>query len=211
MNQKVQNLMKEYVSKIINAPLNLTSHKDLEIAYQLLAVDSIKPIKASDIGEVFLDVGTGGGVPGVFLRMIFDVQGVLVDSSKKKISYVERICRELKIDRLEFIGERVENLRSYREKFDAVTAKAVAELRILLELTAPFAKVGGKLLLYKGPRWKEEYKVSENAMIQLGISLDEVREYEILNKKRFLLVFGKKFPAPEKYPRKYSQIIKKPL
>ena len=131
MNRNKELLIKNYVNKIVSSPLNLTAYKDFELAYQLLAVDSIKPIKPEDIKELFLDVGTGGGVPGVFLRLFFDVPGVLVDSSKKKINYVKKLCRELGIDKLEFINERIEKLKAYRGKFEVVTAKAVAELRIL--------------------------------------------------------------------------------
>ncbi|MBO8160317.1 MAG: 16S rRNA (guanine(527)-N(7))-methyltransferase RsmG [Thermosipho sp. (in: Bacteria)] len=206
-----EEIIKQYISEIVNAPFNLTAYKDFHLAYHFLALDSIVPLKKDELGNNFLDVGTGGGVPGVFIRIYFDICGTLIDATKKKIVYVKNVCNKLGIDNLNFIHGRIEEQSSLKGLFDSVFAKAVAELRIVLELTAPFAKKGGKIFLYKGINYKEELTLAENAINFLGVKLVDVREYAILDKKRYLLIFEKIEETPEKYPRKYSRILKNPL
>jgi len=204
-------ILKKYIFEIVNAPLNLTAFKDLDLAYNFLVVDSLKPLREEEIGNNFLDVGTGGGVPGVFISVYYDLKGTLIDSSLKKIVYVEKICKKLGIKKLNFIHGRVEEKKDLKEKFDSVFAKAVAELRILLELTVPFAKKNGKIFLYKGINYMKELKNAQNAIQRLNVKLLDVREYEILDRKRFLLVFEKYDYTEKIYPRKFSKIIKNPL
>jgi 16S rRNA (guanine527-N7)-methyltransferase len=204
-------VLKQYVFEIVNAPLNLTAFKDINLAYNYLAIDSLKPLKKEEIGDNFLDVGTGGGVPGVFISVYFDIKGTLIDSSYKKIAYVEKICKKLGIKNINFVYGRIEEKKDFKEKFDSVFAKAVAELRIILELTVPFAKKSGKIFLYKGVNYNEELKNAQNAIQKLNVKLLDVREYEILDKKRVLLVFEKYEYTEDIYPRKFSKIIKNPL
>ena len=177
-----------------------------------MALDSLKPLKIDDLGNKFLDVGTGGGVPGVFIAISFDnINGLLVDSSRKKIEFVKSTCKKLNINNVDFLNRRIEEQKQLIEEFDSVLSRAVAELRIILELTVPFAKVGGKILLYKGKEYKKELEQAKNAINVLNIELSEIREYKILDKERVLLVFKKVSSTNPKFPRKYNQIIKKPL
>ncbi|MDK2885675.1 MAG: rRNA (guanine527-N7)-methyltransferase [Thermosipho sp. (in: thermotogales)] len=206
-----EEILKKYVFELVNAPLNLTAFKDLNLAYEFLVNDSIKPLKKNEIGDNFLDVGTGGGVPGVFISVYFDKNGTLIDSSLKKISYVEKLCVKLGIKNLKFVHGRIEEKKELIEQFDSVFAKAVAELRILLELTVPFSKKGGKIFLYKGINYKEELESAQNAIKELKIKLLDVRNYKILDRERFLLIFEKLEHTDSKYPRKFSKIIKNPL
>ncbi|SHH16750.1 16S rRNA (guanine(527)-N(7))-methyltransferase RsmG [Thermosipho atlanticus] len=204
-------IIKNYVLEIINAPFNLTAFKDFELAYNFLAIDSLKPLKKEEIGENFLDVGTGGGVPGVFINIFYDVEGTLIDSSLKKINYVKTICEKLGLNKLKFVHGRIEEQSTFKEKFDSVFSRAVAELRVVLELTVPFAKKHGKIFLYKGINYKQELENAKKAIEILKLKLIDIREYNILEKKRYLLVFEKQDITPPKYPRRYSKISKFPL
>ncbi|MFN3692230.1 MAG: RsmG family class I SAM-dependent methyltransferase, partial [Fervidobacterium sp.] len=92
---KKKNLVERYIKELISSPLNLTGYKDFNEAYHYLYLDSILGVKAEDLGKVFLDVGTGGGVPGAFLSIEFGVNGFLIDSICKKVEYVKKIISEL--------------------------------------------------------------------------------------------------------------------
>ncbi len=207
-------LAKSYIEKLVTSPLNLVGYKDIDEAISYLYLDSILPVRKEDLGDLFLDVGTGGGVPGVFLAIEFNVNGVLIDSICKKIDYISNLCRDLKIANVEFICTRAEELKGigeYREKFDCATSRAVSKIATVLELTAPYVKLGGKVLIYKGPGYNEELGQSVNAMKELGVKLKEVRNYTIKGKDRYLLVFEKIAPTPEKYPRRIGIPEKRPI
>lgn len=207
-------LVRNYIEKLISSPLNLVGYKDIDEAISYLYFDSVLPVKKEDLGDLFLDVGTGGGVPGVFLSIEFGVNGILIDSICKKIDYVSKVCENLGLKNVKFICTRAEELKDigeYREKFDCATSRAVSKIATVLELTAPYVKLGGKVLIYKGPGYNEELGQSVNAMKELGVKLKEVRNYTIKGKDRYLLVFEKIAPTPEKYPRRTGIPEKRPL
>lgn len=207
-------LVKSYIEKLITSPLNLVGYKDTDEALHYLYFDSVLPVKKEDLGNIFLDVGTGGGIPGVFLSIEFGVNGILIDSVCKKIDYISKICESLEIDKIEFICTRAEELKDigeYREKFDCATSRAVSKIATVLELTVPYVKLGGKVLIYKGPGYNEELGQSVNAMKELGVKLKEVRNYNIKSKDRYLLVFEKIAQTPEKYPRRTGIPEKRPI
>lgn len=115
------------------------------------------------------------------------------------------------MNNLEFLNARIEEKKDLIEKFDSVFSRAVAELRVILELTVPFSKVGGKIFLYKGKNYKEELDNAQNAIKELNVKLREIREYNILEKERVLLVFEKAKENDPKYPRRFNKILKQPL
>jgi len=207
-------IVKKYIEELINAPINLVGYKDFEEAYHYLYKDSVFAVKREDLGEKFLDVGTGGGIPGVFLAVEYDVSGLLIDSICKKIEYAKELCERLRIENLDFLCIRAEELKNngdYREYFDSAASRAVSKIATVLELTAPYVRIGGRILLYKGPGYNEELRQSVVAMKELGVKLLEIREYSIRGKDRFLLVFEKFAPTPEKYPRKVGVPEKRPI
>lgn len=207
-------LARKYIEQLLVSPVNLTGYKDLDEAMHYLYFDSVLPVRKEDLGNLFLDVGTGGGVPGVFLSIEFDVNGILIDSICKKIDYVNKICDALKIDKIKLICARAEELKDigeYREIFDSATSRAVSKISTVLELTAPYIKIGGKILIYKGPGYNEELGQSVNAMKELGVKLKEIRNYSIKGKDRYLIVFEKVSKTPEKYPRKTGIPEKRPI
>jgi 16S rRNA (guanine527-N7)-methyltransferase len=207
-------IVKKYIEKIINAPLNLVGYRDFEEAFAYLYSDSGLPVKVDDLGESFIDIGSGGGVPGVLLSIEFGKRALLIDSICKKIDFVAQTCSELGIDTVETMCIRAEELRNagdYFEKFDAATARAVSKIPTVLELTAPYVRIGGKILLYKSPGYNEELTHSINAMKELGVKLSEIRNYSIRGKNRYLLVFEKTHPTSRKYPRKTGIPEKNPI
>ncbi|HCI29476.1 MAG TPA: 16S rRNA (guanine(527)-N(7))-methyltransferase RsmG [Fervidobacterium sp.] len=207
-------IVKKYIERIVNAPMNLVGYKDVEEAFAYLYSDSVLPIKDEDLGELFLDVGSGGGVPGVFLSIEFDKRALLIDSICKKIDFVKKTCTELGINSVEAMCTRAEELKDvgdYFERFDAATARAVSKVPTVLELAAPYVRIGGKILLYKGPGYNEELGRSISAMKELGVKLFETRTYSIHGKSRYLIVFEKVSPTPKKYPRKSGIPEKKPI
>lgn len=207
-------LVRNYIEKLISSPLNLVGYRDIDEAISYLYFDSVLPVKKEDLGNLFLDVGTGGGVPGVFLSIEFGVNGILIDSICKKIDYISKVCENLGLENVKFICTRAEELKDigeYREKFDCATSRAVSKVATVLELTAPYVKLDGKILIYKGPGYNEELGQSVNAMKELGVKLKEVRNYTIKGKDRYLLVFEKIAPTPEKYPRRTGIPEKRPI
>ncbi|MEJ5229820.1 MAG: 16S rRNA (guanine(527)-N(7))-methyltransferase RsmG [Pseudothermotoga sp.] len=200
-----------YLEYLVTAPMNLTSVKEYHEALHKHIADVLIPVQSLQ-GEI-LDIGTGGGVPGVVLAIAFCVNVTLVESVRKKVLWLQDILQKLQIENTRVICSRAEDLpRQLKESFDVVTARAVAQMRILLELCAPFCKIGGRLLLYKGPNWEEEYAVSRNAMQILGVRLQDVVEYSLkTGEKRIFLVFNKVEKTPEIFPRKAGTILKKPL
>lgn len=204
-------LIVEYLLLLLEAPMNLSGIRDFEEAVHKHVVDVLSPIET--LQGNLLDVGTGGGIVGVVLSIVHPVKAVLVDSSKKKTNWLKSAVEKLDLKNIEVICSRVESLeKDYREKFDHVTARAVAPLRILLELCVPFCRVEGSLLLYKGPNWIEEMKDAENALKILKVQLEEKIEYELFTgEKRVLLKLRKLEPTDPIYPRETKKIIKRPL
>lgn len=203
--------LSRYINFLINAPLNLTSIKDFDQAVHKHVIDVLLPLTTLS-GEV-LDVGTGGGIPGLVYAIVFPVKVMLVDSTRKKIAWLENIIKELRITNAEVLCSRVEELgNNMRERFDILAARALAELRITTELCAAFCKVDGRLLFYKGPKWQQEYKEAERTLRVLGLELEKVEEYSLrTGEQRVLLIFRKLKKTDESFPRRMSEILKKPL
>lgn len=153
-------------------------------------------------GATVLDVGSGAGFPAVPLKIIRpDLKMTLLDSLNKRIVFLRSLIEKLDLKDVEAVHLRAEEgAKVYREKFDAVIARAVAPLPTLLEYTLPFVKVGGVFVAYKGEA-SEELSASQNALRILGGKLKEKREFLLDGDRRSVLVFEKTTKTPEKYPR----------
>ncbi|AEH51754.1 methyltransferase GidB [Pseudothermotoga thermarum DSM 5069] len=211
LSQDTLQTIDKYLRLLLEAPLNLTSIDDYNEAVHKHVADVLLPIKS--LTGNLLDVGTGAGIPGLILVIVFPIKATLLDSSKKKIFWLNDTIKKLNLSNINTVATRAEDYaKQAREKFDVVTARAVAEVRILLELCAAFAKVGGLLYFYKGPNWKEEYKACVNIERILNVRLKEVIDYQLATgEKRSLIIFEKVGPTDPKFPRRYNQILKKPL
>ena len=153
-----------------NKKMNLTAIVDKEEMISKHIYDSLLISKAFDFkNKKVLDVGSGGGFPGIPLAMLYPTSHfVLVDSTLKKVKYLDQVCKELNLTNVEVKCARVEELNE-KEKYDVVIARALAELRIYLELVTYLAKVNGNIIALKGKNASEELKDADNAIKKLNL------------------------------------------
>ena len=199
-----------------NQKMNLTAITDeKEIIYKHF-IDSISINKYIKEANNIMDVGTGAGFPGIPLKLLNkDINFVLVDSLNKRIKFLEEVKKQLKIEKLELIHSRVEDLaknKIYREKIDVVVSRAVANLSILLEYMLPFVKKDGICICMKGPNVEEEIEKANNALETLGGKIEIIEHIKLLGElERNILIIRKVKETPTKYPRKAGIPAKQPL
>lgn len=199
-----------------NQKMNLTAITDeKEIIYKHF-IDSISINKYIKEANNVMDIGTGAGFPGIPLKLLNkDINFVLVDSLNKRISFLEEIKKELKLEKIELIHTRVEDLaknEEYREKIDIVVSRAVANLSTLLEYMLPFVKIGGMCICMKGPNIEEEIEKSKNALEVLGGKIENIEKLILPgNLERNIIIVKKVKKTLEKYPRKAGIPAKQPL
>ena len=205
---KYKDLLIEY-----NKKFNLTAIKSDEEIYLKHFYDSLTLIKAYSLnGNLkLLDIGTGAGFPGIVLKIFYpDLELTLLDSNHKKIAFLEVVIKELNLKNVTCINSRAENLpETYREYFDIVTSRAVAHLRILLELSIPYLKVGGHLIAMKGLS-EEEIKESAKILEKLDSTIVDTIKFNlpIEGSNRSLVIVQKNKKTKEIYPRSYDKIMK---
>ena len=195
-----------------NDVMNLTAiTEETQVAW-LHLLDSLTVTKAAELKGKLIDVGCGAGFPGVPLAVACpDLDVTLLDSLGKRVHWLEEILPTLGI-RANCITARAEEaVAERREQFDFATSRAVARLNILLELTAPYVKVGGAVLAMKGAAAREELAECKNAMIKLGLKLEEIKEFSIDGASHAVIVLRKVSPTPKAYPRRYAKIKQSPL
>ena len=197
-----------------NEKFNLTAITKKDEIEEKHFLDSIELLKFFDIkGKTLLDVGSGAGFPGIPLAIAEPTAKVtLLEANGKKHSFLIEAVKELKLTNVEVIKGRAEELNK-REHFDVVTARAVKELNILLEICFHFVKVGGCFIAYKGPGVTEEIEHAKRALKALGAEEVEKVSYNLpksQNPRVFLKIF-KKNATSKKYPRRYGEIVNHPL
>ena len=207
------NLLREWNEKI-----NLTAILDDEGIALKHFLDCLLVGKYADFkaGQKIIDVGTGAGFPGLVLAAAFpQVQVTLLDSTGKKLKAVEDIAEKMGVTNVEIIHMRAEDAGKkpeLREQYDFATARAVAELRVLLEYTLPFVKVGGAFLSLKGASAIDEIDGATASFKTLGGKIQEVNEFSLPGGDKRAIINVKKIShIPPKYPRVSAQIAKKPL
>lgn len=202
--------------QIWNEKLNLTTIIQKEDVYEKHFYDCLTLAFANELeGKTLCDVGAGAGFPSIPLKIAFPSLHVTVlDSMNKRMEFVKMVIDELKLDKIDVVVARAEDYgKKNREKFDYVTARAVSRLNVLMELSSPLVKVGGKFIALKGPLAKEEASECDNACKEL--KLDLINKQKIILPmsfgKRYNLIYQKLDYTPEKYPREYNKMKKKPL
>ena len=163
-----------------------------------------------------IDVGTGAGFPGLVLAVLNPNKNfVLLDSLNKRVDFLNIVISELQLENVETYHGRAETFgkkEAFRNQFDFVISRAVAELPILMEYCIPFTKKGGYFVSYKGKRQEEEIVLAKNAFSELGASFEYSREYSLKDgEKRYLLFIKNNELTNNKYPRKEGKPKKKPL
>lgn len=196
-----------------NKVMNLTAITEPEKVARLHLLDSLTLLKAADLcHKKIIDVGCGAGFPGVPVKIACpEAQLTLLDSLGKRMAWLEQILPALGVEAQCITARAEEAVATSREQYDIATSRAVARLNILLELTAPFVKVGGLVLAMKGAAATEELSEAKNAIRQLGLKLEKTVLFPIEDTAHSVIVFRKIAPTPAKYPRRYAKIKQTPL
>ena len=182
----------------------------------LSVVDAL-PSEALYSNATLLDVGSGAGLPGVPLKIIFpDLNVTLLEVTQKKALFLEQVVADLGLPGLDVRTGRAEDLArdpDLREAFDTVVARAVAKLNVLVELMAGFCKVGGVVIAQKSSAPDAEIRLASKAIKTMGVEVGEVREVDFAGSEgpRSLVVLRKAHPTPMEYPRRPGIPFKRPL
>lgn len=196
-----------------NEVMNLTGITDDDAVAKLHLLDSLTVLSAVDLrGKTIIDVGCGAGFPGVPLAIACPEASVtLLDSLGKRMKWLESVLPELGV-KAECVTARAEEaVATRRESYDFATSRAVARLNILLELTAPYVRVGGAVLAMKGAAAQEELAECAGAIKKLGLKLEDVKTYPIDGTHHALILLRKVAPTPKQYPRRFAKIKQAPL
>ncbi|MBR0413812.1 MAG: 16S rRNA (guanine(527)-N(7))-methyltransferase RsmG [Clostridia bacterium] len=200
-----------------NKVVNLTAITDPEGVAVKHLLDSLLVFRYVDFaqGAKVIDVGCGAGFPSMpMLIARNDLQMTFLDSTGKKLAFIEDCLTELNLEAAVLHARAEEQAKKNvsRETYDFAVARAVANLRSLCELTLPFVKVGGCFAALKGKEGKEEWEQAQNAIAQLGGKTENVFAYTLPDaSERNLILIKKISQTPTKYPRASTAIIKKPL
>ncbi|MBE6159200.1 MAG: 16S rRNA (guanine(527)-N(7))-methyltransferase RsmG [Firmicutes bacterium] len=198
-----------------NKHTNLTRIIDENDIYLKHFYDSLTIVKYIDLSNknTLLDIGTGAGFPGMVLKIVYpNLEVTLLDSNNKKITFLKQLSEKLNIKVNAIQARSEEYIKEKREYFDVVTSRAMANLRVLLELSIPYVKVNGNFIAMKANA-SEELKEANNTHEKLGAKLSSINEFELIkeNSKRTIIVYDKISNTDTKYPRKYDIIIKKAI
>jgi len=166
-----------------------------------------------------IDVGTGGGLPGVPLAISCPTLTVtLLEATEKKVRFLHHVREHLRLQNLALIHGRAEEKgksAANREAFDFAVARAVADLPVVAEYCAPLVQVGGKILAMKAQLSDEELARGVTASRELGLVVREVSKVkyraDLPQKERRLVVFEKVFATPQNFPRRVGLAKKRPL
>lgn len=199
-----------------NKVMNLTGITEKEQVYLKHFYDSLTICKAINLNkeETLCDIGTGAGFPGLVLKICFPhLHVTLVDSLQKRLSFLDAVIKELELKDIKTVHARAEEYAvKVREKYDVVTARAVANINILLEYCIPLIKSGKYFIAMKG-NIEQEFQSVTDCLIKLKAKIIKIEEFLLPIEKsiRNIIVFSKLGNTENKYPRKYNEIKKKPL
>ena len=196
-----------------NKVMNLTAITEPTAVAKLHLLDSLSLLTLENLaGKKVIDVGCGAGFPGVPVKIACpEMKLTLLDSLGKRMNWLETVLPTLGVDAECVTARAEEAVQSRRESYDYATSRAVARLNILLELTAPYVKVGGKVLAMKGTAAMEELEEAKNAIRRLGLKLEKVAEFPVDGTAHTVIVLKKVAPTPPQYPRRYAKIKQAPL
>ena len=202
-----------------NEKINLTAITDKDEVYLKHFYDSIAPILQGLIENQpirLLDIGAGAGFPSLPMKILFpELDVTIIDSLNKRINFLHLLAEELGLSGVHFYHGRAEDFaqdKAFRAQFDIVTARAVARMQVLSELTIPYLKVGGQLLALKASNAPEELEEAKNALNLLFSKVEDNLQYELPNgDPRYITLVEKKKETPNKYPRKAGMPNKRPL
>lgn len=213
------NMFNTYYEELVmkNKVMNLTAITDYEDVVRKHFIDSLMISRNVDMNAIstVCDIGTGAGFPGIPLKITYPhIHITLVDSVNKRIQFLSEIVDKLDLTDVELVHSRTEDLArntKYREKFDLVTARAVAALNVLSEYCLPYVKTGGHFAAYKSGNIEQELKEATNAIKILGGEEEKVDVFDFYDMKRSIVLIKKVKKTSMEYPRKAGIPSKKPL
>ena len=203
----------KYAAMLIekNRVLNLTAIEDPAVIAERHFADSLMLFKSTVRDGKMIDIGCGGGFPGIPVKLYADMLGidlklVMLDATAKKIAFVAEVIKALELKNVKAIAGRAEEeiKKLGRESFDLASARAVSDMRIIAELALPYLKVGGKFFAWKTEKASDEVKAAEETVRLLGGEYGERIPYGSF----YVLETEKIKPTPPKFPRRYAQIVK---
>ena len=211
------NQLEKYYEMIVeyNKVMNLTGITEKDEVYLKHFYDSLTISKIIDLNneETLCDVGTGAGFPGIVLKIFYpDLKITLVDSLNKRINFLDNVIKELKLEKIETVHARMEEYsKNNIEKFDVVTARAVAQMNFLLEVSVPMLKIGKYFIAMKGNVENElDYG---NALTKLSSTQTNIIKFKLPYEEsnRTLIKIIKNQSTSKSFPRKYVEIKRNPL
>ncbi|MBM7552198.1 16S rRNA (guanine(527)-N(7))-methyltransferase RsmG [Thalassobacillus pellis] len=221
LTDKQQEQFRHYFEILVewNEKMNLTAITDEEGVYLKHFYDSITAAFYHDFSEpiTICDVGAGAGFPSLPLKIVFpELKVTIVDSLKKRITFLNHLAHELELDDVAFYHDRAESFGKnvkFRENYDLVMARAVARMSVLSELCLPLVKKGGLFLAMKGPNLSEELEDAKPAIQTVGGDVKQVYTFELPeeNSERNIAIIEKRRKTPKKYPRKAGVPNKSPI
>ena len=215
LSEDVQTALCAFGAAVVeqNKVMNLTAITEPEQVAKLHLLDSLSLLTLEDLrGKRMIDVGCGAGFPGVPVKIACpEVKLTLLDSLGKRMQWLETVLPALGVEAECITARAEEAVADRRESYDVATSRAVARLNILLELTAPYVKVGGKVLAMKGTAAQEELAEAKNAIARLGLRVEQVVQFPVDGTAHTVIVLRKVSPTPPRYPRRYAKIKQSPL
>lgn len=201
-----------------NQVMNITAITTVDKIIPLHYADSVKAAERIPKNAYVADIGCGGGFPILPLAIVRpDLNIVGIDSTAKKVRYVNAVAEELKLSATAVAGRAEDsNMQDeYREIFDVVVSRAVARLNVLDELCLPYVKLGGRFIAMKGAAGREEYNEADTGITKLGGKAENITEYDLYTdtnqEKRVMIEIQKISKTPKEFPRSFGSIKKKPL
>ncbi len=222
LDQSCLPLLGSYAELLATYPLaNVIGAKEIEHIILDHLLDSLSCLTVDQMAraESMVDVGTGGGLPGVPLAIARpELSVTLLEATERKARFLEEVRTRLGLKNVEVVQVRAEELGGmleYRDSFGLATARAVATLPVVLEYCAPLVRIGGHVISMKAQLHEEELSAGIRASTQLGVQLREIHEVhyqaQLPRKERRLVVFDKVTETPRAFPRRVGLAKKRPL
>lgn len=215
LSQPVKETLCDFGYRVIrqNEVMNLTAITEPTQVAKLHLLDSLSLLSAVDLqGKTIIDIGCGAGFPGVPVKIACpEAKLTLLDSLGKRMAWLEQTLPELGVEAQCITARAEEAVVKCREQYDFATSRAVARLNILLELTAPYVRLGGAVLAMKGAAAQEELADAQNAIRKLGLKVEKIHQVNIAGTSHGVIVLRKIAHTPAQYPRRFSKIKQAPL